>query len=430
MMKPAFSKTLFALVAALALICVPAPASARRTGGSKGGGGSHGGSSHGGRTPHGGGHSNSKGASFKGGGHSYGGSRGSSRVSSARVDSGRKNSGGVNSGSYAKSGGFSSRPTSNFARNSTLGGGSFSSSAASRDFGRFGASPAAAQSSRSAMGKWQSFGNSSGRSMLASARISGNEMGGGWRSFGNMSRGGSVETSRGYGNSMRNDSHWSSFGNSGNASFGRNSSGFSSFGGSRVTASNLHSASRGFGSNHFSASLLPPSRFSSFSSFSSGRSTANFGGSRFGVSGFGSSDFGNSSFGRSGFSGSGIGSGVSLIPNLLGGLLNLGTSFFGGPAVLGANALSLAVRLFVSGIGASGIGQGGFSGGDAGFGQGGYSGNFGLEAAPVWPACGPGAPVWAPGPAAGVYCRSYAYQPFGWSSIGYLGGPRIGFNYR
>jgi hypothetical protein len=155
MMKPAFSKTLFALVAALALICVPAPASARRTGGSKGGGGSHGGSSHGGRTPHGGGHSNSKGASFKGGGHSYGGSRGSSRVSSARVDSGRKNSGGVNSGSYAKSGGFSSRPTSNFARNSTLGGGSFSSSAASRDFGRFGASPAAAQSSRSAMGKWQ-----------------------------------------------------------------------------------------------------------------------------------------------------------------------------------------------------------------------------------------------------------------------------------
>ena len=280
------------------------------------------------------------------------------------------------------------------------------------------------------MGEWQSFGNSTGRSMLASARISGNTMGGGWRSFGNFSRGGGSEAPRGYGNPMRNESQWRSFGNSGNTSFGRNSSGFSSFGASRGTPSNHHSAGLGFGSNHFSASLLPTPRFSSFSSFSSGRSFSNLGGSRFGVSGFGGSDFGNSSFGRSGFSNSGMGSGVSLIPNLFGGLLNLGTSFFGGRGILGANALSLAVRLFVSAIGATGFGQGGSASGDFGFGQNGFSGNFGLEAAPVWPACGPGAPLWAPGPAAVAYCGPYAYQPYGWSSIGYLGGPGIGFNHR
>jgi hypothetical protein len=428
MMKPAFSKTLFASAAALALICVPA--SARRTGGSKGGGGSHGGSSHVGHAPHGGGHFSSKGASFKGGGHSYGGSRGSSRVSSARVEGGRNTNGRISAGSFAKSGGFSSRPSRNFARNSTSGGESFGSSVPSRNFNHFGASQSAVQSSRNTMGKWQPFGNSSGRSMLASARISGNEMGGGWRSFGSMSRGGSAETSRGYRNSMRNDSQWRSFGNSGNTSFGRYRSGFSSFGASRATVSNFHSASLGFGSNHFSASLLPTPRFSSFSSFSSGRSTVNFGGSRVGLSGFGSSDFGNSSFGRSGFSNSGIGSGVSLIPNLFGGLLNLGTSLFGGRGILGANALSLAVRLFVSAIGATGFGQGDSASGDFGFGQSGFSGNFGLEAAPVLPACAPGAPLWAPGPAAIAYCGPYAYQPYGWSSIDYLSGPGIRFNYR
>jgi hypothetical protein len=149
-----------------------------------------------------------------------------------------------------------------------------------------------------------------------------------------------------------------------------------------------------------------------------------------GLSGFGASNFGNSSFTGSGFSNSGIGSGVSLIPNLFGGLLNLGTSLLGARGILGANALSLAVRLFVSAIGATGFGQGGSAGGDIGFGQGGYGGNFGLEAAPVWPACVPGAPLWAPGPAAGVYCGPYAYQPYGWSSIGYLSSPGISFNYR
>jgi hypothetical protein len=108
----------------------------------------------------------------------------------------------------------------------------------------------------------------------------------------------------------------------------------------------------------------------------------------------------------------------------------LGTSGFGGPGFLAANALSLAVRLFVSGIGANGFGQGDSAGGDIGYGQSGFSGNFDLEAAPVWPACVPGAPVWAPNPAPGVYCGPYAYQPFGWSPMGYLGAPRTGINYR
>jgi len=414
MTKPAFSKTLFAFVAALALIGVPAPASARRTGGSKGGGSSHGGGSF-----HGGGHSSSKGASFKGGGRSsYGGSRGSSRVSSARMDSGRKNSGRL-SASYAKSEGFSSRPSGNFARTSNWGGGNFGSSETSRNFGRFGDSQPAAQESRGNTSRWQSFGSSSGRSILASARISGNAMGGGWRSFGNVSRGGGAEMSRSYGNSMRNDSQWRSFGNSGNVSFGRDRSGFSSFAPNRATSSNTRASGPGFSSNRFSANLLPSSRFSSFSSFSSGRSTENFGGSRFGVSGFGDSGFGNPGFGGSGFSNSGIGSGLSLIPNLFGGLLSLGTTIFGGHGLLAADAISLAVRLFVSAVGANGFGQGGSNGGD-----------IGLGAGPVWPACGLGAPLWAPSPAPGVYCGPYAYQPFGWGGIGYVGGPRIGFNYR
>jgi hypothetical protein len=430
MTKPAFSKTLFAFVAVLALICAPRPASARHTGGSKGGGGSHGGGTHGGSSFHGGGHFSSKGASFKGGGHSYGGSRGGGRVSSAHLDGGRKNSGQMNGSSYSRSGGFSSRASGNFARNSNSGSGSFSSSVASRNFGRFGTSDSAARGTGTSRGKWQSFGNPTGRSMLASARISGNMAGSGWRSFGNMGRGGEAEMARGYGNNARNDSQWRTFGNSATVSFGRNRSGFSSFGPNRATASNQYSSAPGFTSIRFSANLLPPSRFSSFSSFSSGRSITNFGGSRLAVSGFGGSDFGGPSFGSFGFSNSGIGSGLSLIPNLFGGLLNLGTTIFGGHGLLAADAISLAVRLFVSAVGANGFGQGGSAGGDIGFGQGGFNGNFGFGAAPAWPTCGPSAPLWAPGPPSGAYCGPYAYQPFGWSSIGYSGSPRIGFNDR
>jgi hypothetical protein len=90
----------------------------------------------------------------------------------------------------------------------------------------------------------------------------------------------------------------------------------------------------------------------------------------------------------------------------------------------------LAVRLFVSAVSASGSGQNDFAGSNASYGQGGFGGSFGLEAAPVWPACGPGAPLSGPAPALGVYCGASAVQPYGWSSIGYLGGPRIGINFR
>jgi hypothetical protein len=415
MTKPAFSKILFAFASALVLICVPKPAPARHNGGPHGGGGSHGGGSHGGGALRGGGHS-----SFKGNGHSYGGFGGGGRFSSARMDGGR-----MSVGPYARSGGFSSRPPSNFARNSNLGRGRFGTSVASRNFGHFGTSQPEMQNSRSTMGKWQSFGNSSNRPMLASTLTSRNAAGGGWRSFGNLDRGGGAEMSRGYGSNVRTDGQWHSFGNSRNASLERNSSGFSPFGRGRVTASNRHSSGLGFNSNRFSSNVPASTRFSSFSSFSSSRSMGNFGDSR-----FGSSNLGNSSFGHSGFSNSGIGSGVSLIPSLLGGFLNLGTSGFGGQGILAANALSLAVRLFVSAIGATDFGQGASAGGDFGFGQGGFGGNSGLESAPVWPACAPGAPFWPPRPASGVYCGPYAYQPFGWSSVDYLGDLRIGFSHQ
>jgi hypothetical protein len=409
--KPAFSKVLLTFVAALVLACVPKPASAQHGKGSHGVGGSHGGSSHGGGGFHGG-HS-----SFRGGGHAYAGSRGGGHVSSGRKSV----------GSYARSGGFSSRPSTNFARHSTLGGGSFGSSLASRNFGRSGVSQPAARGSRSVTGEWKSFGNSTARSMLASARTSGNAMGGGWHSFGNLSHGGGPEMPRGYGSYVPADRQWHSFGNSRNASLGTNVSGLPSSGASYAAAANARAPHLGFSSNRFSTNMPGSSRFSSFSSFSSGRSMGNFGSSRFGISGFGSSDFGNSAFGRSGFSNSFIGSNVSLIPSLLfGGLLRLGTSAFGGWGLLGESALSFAARSFSSVLGLNGFGQGGFASGD--FGRGGFGWNFGFDEAPVWPACGAGASFGRPGWAWSGYCGTYPYDPLGGSGIGYFGDPRIGYN--
>jgi hypothetical protein len=439
MMKPAFSKTLLVFISMLALIVIAKPAAAKHNGSSKGGGSSHSGKSHGGGgSSHGGGHSKGasfkapsfKAPSFKGGGHSYAqsGTRSSARFSSARMGSEPKNSGRMSSGSVAKSGGFSSRPTSNFARNSTFGGGSFGSSGGTRNSARFSGSQSVTQGTRGAMGNWQSFGNSAGRPVLASAHASGNTMGGAWRSFGNMSQNSVATMPRGNVSNLRAAGQWQSFGNTRNAAFGRNISGFSSFNTARASGSNTRWGGFGPGSNRFSPSAPVSTRVSSFSSFSSGLSTGNFGGSRFGGSRYGDSGFGNSSLGGSSFLNSGIGSGLSIFPNLLGGFLNIGTSFFGGPGVLAANALSLAVRLFVSGIEASGAGQGDVSGGGAGYGQGGYGGNFGLQADPVVPpACG--VPIVAPGLMPGTFCQPYAYQPYGWGSIGYFGAPRVGFNY-
>jgi hypothetical protein len=427
MTKSAFSKTVFAVVSALALICVPQPASARHNGGSKGSGsfhgsGSHGGSSHGGGASHGSGHSG-----FSGSKHSYSVSRGGGHATSARLDSWGKNSGRMEGGSHAKSAGFSPRASGNLARGSFSGNERFGFSSGSRNFGGFGSSQSVAQGPRGSTGSWQSFGNSSGRSMLASARTSGNVMGAGWHAFGNVSRGGGTNLSRGSASALRTDSQWRSFENSRNSTFARNNAGFSSFRTSRETESNLHSAGFGFGSNRFSRNSPGSNRFSSFPS---GRSIGNFGGSRFAVSGFGGSDFEQSSFGGSGLSSSFIGSGASLIPNLLGGFLNVGTSIFGGPGLLAANALSLAVRLFVSGLGANGFGQGDAAGSNADVAPGGFGGNFGFEAFPVRPACGPMANYWGTAPAWSGYCTPYAYRPFGWNANVYLGDPRIGFSYR
>ena len=135
-------------------------------------------------------------------------------MSSARLGGGHMNMGRMSRGSYARPGGFSSSMSGNFARNSTFGRGNFGSSVNSRNFGYSGASQPAARSSRSAMGGWQSFGNSAFRSTPGLARTSGNAMGGGWHSFGNTNGGGRVEMSRSYGSSVRAEGQRQSFGNS------------------------------------------------------------------------------------------------------------------------------------------------------------------------------------------------------------------------
>jgi hypothetical protein len=424
MTKPAFSKTLLMFVAALVLAFVPKPASARRDGGSHGGGSFHGGSSHGGGSFHAGGHS-----SFRGGRQSYRGSRGGARWSSTQMSGRRMSSGRMGGGWNARPGGFSNRSMGNFVRNSNFRGGSFGSFAASRNFGRSGAWQPAARGSRSTMGGWNSFGNSGGRSMPASARTWGNSMGGGWHSFGNLGRGGGAEMPRGYRSDAGAAGQWHSFGNSRNGNFASNGSGWSSFGRSRATASYAREPRREFGSNRFSRNLPSGSRFSSFSSFSSGRSMSNFGGSRFSNSGFGGFDFGNSDFGRSGFSSSFFGSDLSLIPNLLfGGFFRGGPSIFGGPAFLGANVLALAASSIVSELVSNGTDQGGFAGGNEGFGAGGFGPGLGFEAAPVWPACGPVISFGRPGWAWSRYCGPYSAYPLGWSGSGYFGGGRNGYN--
>jgi hypothetical protein len=424
MKKPAFSKILLTFVAALVLAYVPKPASARRDGGSHGRGAPHGGSSHGGGSSHAGGHS-----SFRGGRQSYGGSRGGARWSSAQMGGRRMSSGRMSGGWNARPGGFSSRSSGNFGRNSTFGGGRFGSFAASRSFVRSGAWQPAARVSRSNLGGWNSFGNPTSRSMPASARTRGNSMGGGWHSFGNLSRGGGAEMSRGYRSNARAEGQWHSFGNSRNGSFASNGSGWSSFGRSRATASYARERRWESGSNRFSANLPGGSRYSSFSSFSSGRSMSNFGGSRFSNAGFGGFDFGNSDFGHSGFSGSFLGSDLLLIPNLLfGGLFGGRPSIFGGPAFLGANVLALAARSIVSELASNGSDQGGFAGGNEGFGAGGFGPGLGFEAAPVWPACGSVVSFGRPGWAWSGYCGPYSTYPLGWSGSGYFGGGRNGYN--
>jgi hypothetical protein len=255
--------------------------------------------------------------------------------------------------------------------------------------------------------------------------------GGGWHSFGNFSQSRGPEIFRSTGSNLTSGGRWSSFGSPRSASWARNRSGFSSFGPSRTSSFGLRSTSASF-SDRFSNGGARSPRFSSFSSYSSGPAFGNFGGARLGVTGFGGSAFANSSFGSAGLFGSGIGpgigSGLSLLPNLLGSFLGVGRSFFGGPGMLAANALSLAVRLFVSGIGAAQSNQGGFDSGDAGEPRDAFGLNYGVGAVPVAPACALAGPQWAPG----FYCGPsvYAFQPYGSNSFGYLRQPGVGFTYR
>ncbi len=215
-------------------------------------------------------------------------------------------------------------------------------------------------------GQRQSFGNSGFRSASGFTRASMSASGAGWHSFGNMTGGGRTEMSRGYGNNVRTDGQWHAFGNSRNGSFGRNVSGNSFSATGRANSSDLRAYRGGFGSNRFSNSARQRRGFRPSHLFSgSGRSMTNFGGSsRFGSGDFASSGFGNSGFGGSGFSNSLLGSGLSLLPNLLfGGLLHLGTSVLGGGAILeggllAGNVISLAARWLGSGLGSNGYAQG------------------------------------------------------------------------
>jgi hypothetical protein len=156
---------------------------------------------------------------------------------------------------------------------------------------------------------------------------------------------------------------------------------------------------------------------------------SNFGGPRFSNAGFGGFDFGNSGFGHSGFSSSFIESDLSIIPNLLfGGLLRVGPSLLGGPAILGANALAFAASSIVSGLVSNGFGQGGYVGGGSGFDASGFGSGFGFDAAPVGPACGAGVSFGRPGWSWSGYCGAYPTYPLGWSGSGYFGGVRNGYN--
>jgi hypothetical protein len=426
MRQSAFLKIVLMCVVVIVPACAPKPASARRSGGgSHGSGGSHGGISHGVGGFHRGGHSSSR-----GNGHSYGVSRGKAPASSAHMGGGRASTKRMGRGLYAGPGGFFSPSSGNFGRDSNFGGGSFSSSAASRKFGWPGAWQPLARSFRSTTGQWNSFGTSAGRATPASARTWRKSMGGGWHPFGDLGHGGGAEMPpRGYGSNVRADGQWHSFGNSRSASFAKNSPGFTSSGTSRAESWNTNLARRGFNSGRYSTNRTGSRRFSSFSSFSSGRSMANFGNPRFGNAGLGTVDSGNSGFGQSSFSSSLIGSDLSLVPNLLfSGLLRVGTSVFGGPGILGVNVLALAASSIVSGLVSNGFGQGGFAGSNAGFVPGGFGWGLGFEAVPVGPACDAGVSFGRPAWAWSGYCVPYSTYPLGWSGSGSFGGGRNGYN--
>jgi hypothetical protein len=156
-------------------------------------------------------------------------------------------------------------------------------------------------------------------------------------------------------------------------------------------------------------------RFSTFSAFSGGRPNLSLGGYR----GLGAGDFAgagieSAGFGGTGFSDSLIGSGISIIPNLLfGGLLHLGTSFLGGGGLLeggllARNAISLAAHWLSYGD-SNTYGQTGPSGIDSGFDSGGLDVNFGFASTTAWPTCNRIASFQGPAWGWSGYCGSSRY---------------------
>jgi hypothetical protein len=160
------------------------------------------------------------------------------------------------------------------------------------------------------------------------------------------------------------------------------------------------------------------SRFSALSSFSGGRSNLSLGGYRgFGTGDFASAGFASAGFGGTDFSDSLIGSGISIIPNLLfGGLLHLGTSFLGGGGLfegglLAGNAISLAAHWLGSGDDSTGYAQAEPAGIDSGFESGGLDVNSGFASTTAWPRCNRMAGFQGPAWGWSVYCSSSPYYP-------------------
>jgi hypothetical protein len=433
MTRSLFVRILLTIVAAVIFVYVPKPVSARRDGGSRGGGGSRPGGGSGGRSSRGGG----GGFRSSGSGRSYGAgrSRGASSHGSGTAPSGGgfsykgggrsygggyAGAGGMRNDSFARSRGFFSGPSGNSARNSKFGAGrsgsygprAFGSSADSRSSGRSASWQSAGRNSAGGAGARYSFGNSAakagggfgnsgGRAVPASTRSWGNAIGSGWHSFGGQNRGGGAQMPRGYGSNARADGQWRSFGNARNGNPASNLSGWSSVGRNRVSSSYAREPLREFGSSRVSSNLQERSRFSSVSSFSSGRFMSNFSSSP--------------SF---------IGPDFSILSSLLfGGLLRIGPALLGAPALLGGNVLASAASSIVSGLVSSGFGQPDIVGGvPSEFGQG-----FGWHAAPVEPNCSLGASFGNPGWAWGGYCGPYPTYSWRSNAGGYLGGGGNGY---
>jgi hypothetical protein len=428
-------------------------------GGSHWGSGSHGGASHGGIFHGGGGHGSGN-SSFFGGGKSKpqgrgqgrssffdrgnfpGGSRGKSPpFSNAYMGRGGNNNFRMGGGHYGRTDrragndwARSSGNFGNFPRNSNFQGGRFSDRGSVNDSGSPSGSHAVIQNPRnSGTGGWNLGRRSVSHSRAASTRGWANSPRGGWHSLGNSDRGGGIRTSRGESGDVRparGDGQWHSFGNREN---NRGEAYFAEFSRRGRDESAWNVARDEFRRNRFSENGLRGGRFSSFSS---DRVAGDFGRASFGQAGFSGSRL-ESSLGGRGSGGSFIGSGLSIIPNLFGGLLSLGglgtslgTSLLGG-RLLGGPAVSLAANLIGTGLNAAiGSGQSSFSGEYSGENAGSYPGGptwrISVQSAPGFSPCG-ASMYGRPDFGWGSSCYPYSGYRYGWSGTANFGGSGNGF---